>query len=221
MTFEEVMSQLESMGNEKVREFNSRHGVGDNQFGVKLGDLRTLAKTIKINPELSAQLWETGNQDARLLATLIAAPKKLSVDEVDAMVGDVESPQLADWVSTNILKPYPQKEELRQRWMTASDPFRARAGWSLTAERVIKNPDGLDLSGLLDRIEQEMGSAHAMPQWTMNYTLAEIGINFPEHRERALAIGEKLGVLRDYPVSKGCVSPYAPIWITEMVRRKG
>ena len=53
----------------------------------------------------------------------------------------------------------------------------------------------------------------------MNYCLAEIGINFPEHRERAIAIGEKLGVLRDYPVSKGCVSPYAPIWITEMVRR--
>jgi len=58
-------------------------------------------------------------------------------------------------------------------------------------------------------------------QWTMNNCLAGIGIHVPEHRERALAIGEKLGVYRDYPVSKGCTSPFAPIWINEMVRRQG
>jgi 3-methyladenine DNA glycosylase AlkD len=58
-------------------------------------------------------------------------------------------------------------------------------------------------------------------QWTMNACLAEIGIHFPEHRKRAIAIGEKLGAYRDYPVSKGCTSPFAPIWINEMVRRRG
>lgn len=45
--------------------------------------------------------------------------------------------------------------------------------------------------------------------------------NFPEHRKRALAVGEKLGVYRDFPVSKGCTSPFAPIWINEMVSRQG
>ena len=94
-------------------------------------------------------------------------------------------------------------------------------GWSLTTERVIKDPAGLDLSGLLGRIEAEMGDAPTAVQWTMNYCLAETGINFPEHRDRAIAIGEKLGVLRDYPASKGCTSPYAPIWIAAMVSRKG
>ena len=59
-----------------------------------------------------------------------------------------------------------------------------------------------------------------MPKWTMNYCLAEIGITSPPHRARAMAIGEKLGVYRDYPVSKGCTSPFAPIWINEMVSRQ-
>ena len=58
-------------------------------------------------------------------------------------------------------------------------------------------------------------------QWPMNITLAAIGIHAPALRKRAIAIGEKLGVYRDYPVSKGCTSPFAPIWIGEMVRRKG
>lgn len=52
-------------------------------------------------------------------------------------------------------------------------------------------------------------------------SLPSIGIHSPSHRKRALAIGESLGIFRDYPVSKGCTSPFAPIWINEMVRRKG
>jgi hypothetical protein len=51
--------------------------------------------------------------------------------------------------------------------------------------------------------------------------LAEIGIYFPKLRKRAHAIGEKLGLDRDYPCSKGRTSPFAPIWINEMVRRQG
>ena len=42
-----------------------------------------------------------------------------------------------------------------------------------------------------------------------------------KHRKRALAIGESLGVYRDYPTSKGCTSPFVPIWVNEMVRRQG
>jgi 3-methyladenine DNA glycosylase AlkD len=63
---------------------------------------------------------------------------------------------------------------------------------------------------LLDRIEKEMGAAAPEVQWTMNMCLAEIGIHFPKHRKRAITIGEKLGIYRDYPVSKGCTSPIRP-----------
>lgn len=37
--------------------------------------------------------------------------------------------------------------------------------------------------------------------------------------ERALEIGERREVLKDCPTSPGCTSPYAPLWIAEMVRR--
>ena len=50
--------------------------------------------------------------------------------------------------------------------------------------------------------------------------LVEIGVRFPELRERAIAIGETLGMCRDYPVSKGCTSPFAPIAINALVSRQ-
>jgi 3-methyladenine DNA glycosylase AlkD len=221
VTLAETMQALEALGDEKVRRFNAKHGAGDNQFGCKLGDVRVLAKKIKTNPELAKQLWQTGNLDARFLATLLMKPKELSTEEVDTLVRDVNFAWLADWLMSNVLKQHPDKEELRQKWIEDKDVAAARAGWSLTAARVAKDPEGLDLGALLDRIEREMKDAPAMSQWTMNMCLAEIGINHPEHRAKALAIGEKLGVLRDYPVSKGCTSPFAPIWINEMVKRQG
>lgn len=221
MTRDEAMARLEAAGSEKVREMNVRNGAGPNQFGVKMGDIRALAKEIKTDHELGLELWKTGNLEAMFLAALIMKPKQISADDLSKMVSEAGFSHLADWLNTNILKLHPQKEDLRQKWMNTDDVMQSRAGWSLTAERIAKSPDGLDLVALLDRIESEMSGAPAPAQWTMNYCLAEIGIRFPEHRARALAIGENLGVYKDFPCSKGCTSPYAPIWIAEMVGRQG
>jgi 3-methyladenine DNA glycosylase AlkD len=224
-TLEETLRQLESLGNAGVRAQNAKSGplgsgAGDNQFGVPRGDVRTLAKKIKTNHELALSLWNTGNLDAQFLATLLIKVNLLSADEMERMVKSATWIWVADWLYSYVLKEHADKETLRQKWMTSDDRWAARAGWQLTAGRVAKRPEGLDLEALLDRIEKEMGAAAPEVRWTMNMCLAEIGIHFPKHRKRAIAIGEKLGIYRDYPVSKGCTSPFAPIWINEMVRRQ-
>jgi 3-methyladenine DNA glycosylase AlkD len=65
-----------------------------------------------------------------------------------------------------------------------------------------------------------MADAPDRLQWAMNSCLAQIGITHPAHRARAIAIGERLRVLEDYPTPPNCTSPYAPVWIAEMVRRQ-
>src|SRR5690606_16318081 len=119
-------------------------------------------------------LWETENIDARLLATLLIKPKNLSRAEMNRMVRSADFVQVADWLNSYVVKKHPGKEALRQEWMTADHPWAARAGWSLTAERISKSPEGLDLHELLERIETEMPSAAPEVQWTMNFCLAGI-----------------------------------------------
>ncbi len=220
MKLQAALERLKALGTDKMRAQNRKNGAGKNQFGVRLGDIRALAKEIKGNHELALDLWRTGNADARLLAILILRPKALSADELDRMVRSATFVQVADWLTAYVVKKHPDRETLRQGWMASDDSMAARAGWAATAERVAKSPDGLDLAALLDRIEAEMGAAAPEVQWTMNTCLVAIGIHRAEHRERAVAIGEALGVYRDYPVSKGCTSPFAPIWIGEMVSRQ-
>ena len=57
-TLKETLAQLEALGNEKVRAQNSKNGAGDNQFGVRLGDIRKLATKIKTNHALAIALLE-------------------------------------------------------------------------------------------------------------------------------------------------------------------
>ncbi len=72
MTLKETLTRLKSLSNEKMLAHNRKNGAGDNQYGVKLGDIQTVAKGIKTNHELVVELWNTGNIDAQLLAILVA-----------------------------------------------------------------------------------------------------------------------------------------------------
>jgi 3-methyladenine DNA glycosylase AlkD len=223
-TLEETLRELESLGDASVRAQNAKGGPmgtgsGDNQFGVSRGDIRALANKIKTNHELALSLWKTENVDAQFLATLLIKGDLLSADELERLVTSITWVWVADWLHSYVVKGHADKETLRKKWMESDDRWAARAGWQLTAGRVAKSPDGLDLVALLDRIEAEMADAAPEVRWTMNMCLAEIGIHSPKLRKRAIAVGEKLGIYRDYPVSKGCTSPFAPIWINEMVRR--
>jgi 3-methyladenine DNA glycosylase AlkD len=216
-TVAEVMAELAALEDPRAREVNERHG---DDHGVNLGKLRALAKELKTQQELSRELWRTGDTAARLLALLICRPKAFERDELDAMLREARTPKVHDWLVNYVVKKGPHAEELRLAWLADPDPVVASAGWALTTERVAKKPAGLDLTGLLDTVEAEMSDAPDRLQWAMNHCLAQIGIEHAEHRARAIAIGERLGVLKDYPTPPNCTSPFAPIWITEMVRRQ-
>jgi len=218
--FQTAIARLEALGNDKVKARYIKESAELQCLGVKMGSIRTLAKEFGANHELALVLWESPVLEARLLAVLLMKPDKLGLKQLDALVRSATAMQLADWLNAYIVKKHPAKEKLRQVWMIDADPWAARAGWSLTAERVEKDATALDLAALLDRIESEMPTAAPERQWTMNFCLAAIGINHPEFRQRAVDIGEALGIYRDYPTPKGCTSPFAPIWISAMVGRE-
>ncbi len=109
MNLKEVLSQLQAMADEKVYARNKKHGAGDNQFAVKLGDIRKLEKKIKLDHDLALELWETENMEARLLAIRIIEPTKLSAKELDNMVRSLDVPQVADWFNAYVLKDHPER----------------------------------------------------------------------------------------------------------------
>lgn len=217
-TAADVLARLAELEDPKMRAVNERHG---DDHGVNLTKLRGVAKELKTQHELALELWATDDTAARLVAILVAKPKSFDAAELDAMLREARAPKVRDWLVNYIVKKSPHREALRLAWLSDVDPYVAAAGWALTADVVAKQPELVDLDALLDVIEREMQGAAEPLQWEMNTCLAMIGIHHPDRRARALAIGERLEVLKDYPTPPNCTSPYAPAWIGEMVRRQG
>ncbi|MGK3200997.1 DNA alkylation repair protein [Amycolatopsis sp. MEPSY49] len=215
-TVDDVLAELAALDDPKARAVNEKHG---DDHGVNLGKLRAVAKRLKTQQDLARELWRTDDTAAKLLATLICRPKAFERDELDAMLRTARTPKVHDWLVNYVVKKSPHAEDLRRAWFADPDPVVASAGWALTTDRVAKHPE--DLDGLLDTIEKEMRDAPDRLQWAMNHCLAQIGIEHESHRARAIEIGERLQVLKDYPTPPNCTSPFAPVWIAEIVRRRG
>lgn len=212
-----VLAELAALEDPKVREVNARHG---DDHGVNLSKLRALAKQLKTNEELAHDLWRTGDTAARLLSILICRPKTFGNDKLDSMLREARIPKVHAWLVSYVIKKSPHAKELRRRWFNDPDEVVASAGWELTRDVVAKNPEILDLPALLKTIESQMKTAPERLQWAMNNCLAQIGIEHSEYRARAIDIGERLEVFKDYPTPPNCTSPFAPLWIAEMVRRQ-
>ena len=56
MTLKETLYELKTLGNEKMRLQNHKNGAGENQYGVRLGEIKKLAKKIKTQHELALSL---------------------------------------------------------------------------------------------------------------------------------------------------------------------
>lgn len=220
MTFEEVFAQLEAWGSESFRGIYARQGAGENQFGVKMGDLRGLAKKLKTNHPLALQLWASGNADAMILSTMLMASDQLSEAGIEAMLKPLEYYRLVDEFVYNAVSKTPCADALRIRWMDSPEEMTGRAGWNLLIARITRGETAsLDLDSILKQIEAEMKPAPRYKQESMNRSLVEIGVRFPEWLQRCIAIGERLGKLDNRPVPKGCTSSYAPEWIAAVIKR--
>jgi 3-methyladenine DNA glycosylase AlkD len=91
MNLKETLQALDAAGTTQNRKVYSKHGVNTHQYGVSFAVLGALQKKIKVDHDLALHLWETGNQDARLLTTMIADPKQLDETKLLHWAGDLQN----------------------------------------------------------------------------------------------------------------------------------
>lgn len=215
----EILAELKAKGSESLRKTYAKQGAGDKTFGVKMGDLRALAKELKKQHALGLELWGSGWFEARVLATLLLDPKQVSEEDGIRLAESCDSPPIIDKLTGNVLEESTLAEALRARWLDSTDPLLGRAGWNLMTAAVQKDKRGaLDLDALLTKIEAELPATPRHKKEAMNMCLVMIGVYHASHTDKAIAAGERLGRWDDRPVPKGCTSSYPPEWIPAAIR---
>ncbi|GAB5416065.1 MAG: DNA alkylation repair protein [Crocinitomicaceae bacterium] len=187
---------------------------------TKLGDLRKIAKEIKIDHELSLELWSTGEFLPRQLAILIMDKKQLNQESINKLDQDIqkhdfdEQNHLIDWLMANQLTKDKKIVSLIESWERSSSPLQRRVFWYYQARlRWMGNTNQSNTEYLLSSIEQNMMKEEPEVQWAMNYTAGQIGKWQENYRGKCISIGETTGLYKDEIVAKNCTPSYLPEFI--------
>jgi 3-methyladenine DNA glycosylase AlkD len=188
-------------------------------------EIRTITKEVGKCSELAAHLWKSGGFSPRMLSLLILELKAVDVPYIEMLISDLEAAdgkeqsQLLDWMIANVIMKKPALKNETAKWRDDPSTLKQRVFWSVHARSIRAENHELN-EQLLEHIEQELAGATGTVQWNMNWCAAQIGIADERLRSRCIALGERLGLYRDYKVSKGCTSPFLPIWIGSVVGKK-
>lgn len=221
MTFDETIAVLERAGTAQNRTVYARHGVKGAMYGVSYAVQRDLAKKIKVDHTLASQLWETGNHDARILATMVADPAALGRKQLEAWAKELDNYVITDAVASAAARS-PQAPAIAKAWIASKQEWISSAGWTVVASLAMKPDSAGDelFEGWLPIIERGIGKAPNRTRHAMNSALIAIGIRSATLEKKAVAAATAIGKVEVDHGETGCKTPDAVPYIRKARARK-
>lgn len=221
-TLKEVMAELEAAGSAQTRKTYARHGFGPNMFGVSYAVLGKMVKKLKRNHALAVELWKTGNEDARVLATMIADPAAFTQKQLEEWMADAKHHALADAVASRVAGPSAHCGRLLDKWLKSKDDLLSQGGWLLVCHLAREGQDIADewFEDMLGRSERNIHAAKNWTRYTMNSAVIAIGVRNPALEKKALAAAKRIGKVEVDHGDTSCKTPDATAYIKKTVERK-
>ena len=133
-TVDEVMQELQAKAKPGNVEGMARFAiVGDQRMGVSVPDMRKIAKSIGKNHQLALDLWDTGVPEGMIVAGMIAEPEKLTEQQMEDWVVDINSWDICDQVCMNLFEKSPLAEVKIFEWSVREEEFVKRTSYTLIA----------------------------------------------------------------------------------------
>jgi 3-methyladenine DNA glycosylase AlkD len=134
MKYENILNKLKSMSNPEAVRGMAQYGINpENNLGVSIYKLRSIAKGIGKDHKLALKLWNSGIHDARLLACFIEDPNKVTSEQMDSWAKDFDSWDVCDQACTSLFDLTPLAWKKVFEWTKRDEEFVKRAAFSLIA----------------------------------------------------------------------------------------
>jgi len=214
MTTKQVLAKLKSLGTAQTRKTYGRHGVTGDMFGVKYGDMYKLVKQIKTDHDLALSLWDSGNHDARVLATMVADPDRLTGKVLGAWIKDVDNHVLSAALA-GIAGRSGAGRKLMPRWMSAKGEWPSATGWGMVSH-IAAEPGALTIEEcrtLLGAVESKIHGSKNRVKYSMNSAMIAMGSYVPGLENEAVRVAKRIGQVEVDHGLTNCETPFAAPYI--------
>jgi 3-methyladenine DNA glycosylase AlkD len=178
ITVELIMSELWQRRSPKAVLGMARFGIQTGKaLGVSIPQLRNVAKQVGTNHELAQKLWKTGIHEARILASMIDDPEKVSENQMEGWATDFDSWDVVDGCCGNLFDKTEFAIRKAHEWSKRKEEYVKRAGFVLMAEMAVHDKKASDKTFLdfLPVIVRESSDERNFVKKAVNWALRQIG----------------------------------------------
>ena len=211
MNKSQVFELLESNKNQRgIDNWNNMKNTGGlSSYGIGLTVQRKLAKKIGKNRALAQELWATDNYDAKVLGLLIDEPKKVTIEQAEQQVEQLNSGMLRHVFSScdATLAKSPIAFELSKRWLVSEDPVRRSCAYGLVYELSKKRAKAYTdefFMSIIDNITTHFESEPKSVRLAMGGALMGIGKRNVNLNQAALKLAQAIGPIDFNEDGKKC-----------------
>jgi 3-methyladenine DNA glycosylase AlkD len=190
-----VLGELRKLADPKGRETLAYFGVhAPKAYGISAPVLHALARRIGKDQKLAEQFWSSGIHEARILATLIGEPHKITGAQMERWARDFASWDVVDTACCYLYafaKPAWQKV---YEWSARRAEFQKRAAFSLVAYLSYKDKSSKDTRFVefLLVIERESSDERNFVRKAVNWALRNIGKRNQRLNRAAIRCAERI-----------------------------
>ncbi|MBM7855725.1 3-methyladenine DNA glycosylase AlkD [Desulfohalotomaculum tongense] len=191
---EKIIEYLKTFASEKYKLNVAELGIPiHHALGVATANVRKTAKKIGTNHELAAELWDAGYRETRLLAVLIADPKKTTPELIESWLKDVKSWDLCDHLCNNLIRYVEKAKGKITEWAYDHREFFKRAAFSTIACLVIHEDfSSEELDHFLKLIKECSDDNQKYVKKSISWALREIGKYGSAEHDKAVILASEL-----------------------------
>jgi 3-methyladenine DNA glycosylase AlkD len=190
-----LLARLQAHANPANVAGMARFGINpQGTLGVSVTVLRGIAREVAHGHDLARDLWASGIHEARILATLVEAPERVTARQMDAWARQFDSWDVCDQACMNVFRYVPFAFEKAAEWARAKPEFVRRAGFARMAALAGKAQGAPDsqFEAFFPLIAEAAGDERNFVKKAVNWALRGIGKRNPALREKAIAVAAEI-----------------------------
>jgi 3-methyladenine DNA glycosylase AlkD len=191
----EVVAMLKKRGSKKTRDGMARYAIpSDKAFGIPVGVLRQLGKSLGQSHALAAALWKTGHYEARMLATFVDEAELVTPEQMDRWCHEFDNWAICDTACFALFDRTPHAFKKVAQWGKSDDEFVKRAAFALLASLTVHDKLATDAAFLrcLPLVERAALDPRNFVKKSVNWALRSVGKRSAELNRAAIALAERL-----------------------------
>ena len=172
-----------------------RFGIVTNKaFGVSMANIQKVAKPLGRNHALAEALWKTGWYEARMLASFVDEPEKVTPAQMDRWCKDFDNWGICDTVCFKLFDQTPHAFAKVTKWSASKEEFVKRGAFALLASLALHDKHSADAAFLktLPLIERAATDDRNFVKKGVSWALRGIGHRSPRLHKAAMELGERL-----------------------------